>query len=159
MFPVDASLYFHTFFCKAGSAAFCVVKVERVCVYLCVCACVCGAYVCVCVVRTGSEQLACAQEADGQPHDGGLVQVRADAVWQRQLVGQVVEHLRLFAAAAASRVARLLLTPLRAGPAIQINTRKLRKISVGPSHSDPIISLLSRWLQAGLRSSNHRSSM
>lgn len=31
-------------------------------------------------VPTRGEQLACAQEADGQPHDGGLVQVGADAV-------------------------------------------------------------------------------
>lgn len=155
---MNASLYFQTFFCKPGSAAFCVVKVERVCVYLCACVCV---FVCVgvCVVRTGSEQLACAQEADGQPHDGGLVQVRADAVGQRQLVGQVVEHLRLFAAAAAGRVARLLFTPLRAGPAKQINTRKLKNIPVDLSHSGPIIPLLSRRLQADLRSSNHRSSM
>lgn len=29
-------------------------------------------------VRTCVEQLACAQEADCQPHDGGLVQVSAD---------------------------------------------------------------------------------
>lgn len=39
--------------------------------------------VCMCVwysVRTCGEQLVCAQEADSQPHDGGLVQVRADAV-------------------------------------------------------------------------------
>lgn len=68
-------------------------------------------------MRTCGEQLARAQEADGQPHDGGLVQVRADAVGQRQLMSQVVEHLGLLAAAAASRVPGLLLTPLRAAPA------------------------------------------
>lgn len=71
--------------------------------------------------RTGGEQLACAQEADGEPHDGGLVQVSADAVGQRQLVGQVVEHLRLFAAPTASRIARLFLSPLRAAPANRKN--------------------------------------
>lgn len=64
------------------------------------------------VVRTCVEQLARAQEADRQPHDGGLVQVSADTVGQRQLVSQVVEHLCLFAAPAASCVTRLLLTPL-----------------------------------------------
>lgn len=68
-------------------------------------------------VRTVGEQLARAQEADGQPHDGGLVQVRADAVGQRQLVRQVVEDLRLLAAAAAGGVARLLLAAVRAVPA------------------------------------------
>lgn len=31
-------------------------------------------------VRTRGEQLACAQEADCEPHDGGLVQVSTDAV-------------------------------------------------------------------------------
>lgn len=76
---------------------------------MCVCVCVC---VCARAVRTGGEHLACAQEADGQPHDGGLVQVRADAVRQRQLVRQVVEHLRLLAAAAAGGIARLFLAPL-----------------------------------------------
>jgi len=80
-----------------------------------VCACVC---VCVCAAsRTCGEHLARAQEADGQPHDGGLVQVGGDAVRQRQLVGELVEHVRLFAASGASRVARLLLTSLGAAPA------------------------------------------
>lgn len=73
---------------------------------------------CVCVcVHTCGDHLACAQEADGQPHDGGLVQVGADAGGQRQLVGELVEDLRLFAAPGARRIAGLLLAPLRAAPA------------------------------------------
>lgn len=66
---------------------------------------------------TCGDQLAGTQEADGEPHDGGLVQVGADAVGQRQLVGQLVEDLRLFAAPASRRVPRLLLAALRAAPA------------------------------------------
>lgn len=77
-------------------------------------ACVC---VGVCMVRTYGEQLACAQEADSQPHYGGFVQVRADAVGKRQLVSQLVENLRLFASPAAGCIPRLLLASLRAAPA------------------------------------------
>ena len=66
---------------------------------------------------TGGDQLACAQEADGEPHDGGLVQVGGEAVGERQLAGQLVEHLRLLAPPAARRVPGLLLAPLRAAPA------------------------------------------
>lgn len=58
----------------------------------------------------------CTQEADGQPHDGGLVQVGAHAVRQGQLVGQLVEDLRLLAPPAPGSISGLLLPPLRATP-------------------------------------------
>lgn len=58
----------------------------------------------------------CAQEADGQPHDGGFVQVGAHAVRQGQLMGQLVEDLRLFAPPAPGGIPGLLLPPLRATP-------------------------------------------
>lgn len=67
-------------------------------------------------MRTCVEEALRAQEADGEPHDGGFVQVSADVVRQRQLVSQLVENFRFFAAARASGVARLLLTTLRAVP-------------------------------------------
>ena len=66
---------------------------------------------------TGGDQLARAQEADGEPHDGGLVQVGGEAVGEGQLAGQLVEHLRLLAPPAARRITGLLLAPLRAAPA------------------------------------------
>lgn len=62
------------------------------------------------------KQLPHAQVADGEPHDGGLVQVGGHIVGQGQLVGQLIEHLRLFAPAAASGIAGLLLPALRAHP-------------------------------------------
>ncbi len=37
-------------------------------------------------VLTRAEQLPHAQVADGQPHDGGFVQVGGDIVWQGELV-------------------------------------------------------------------------
>lgn len=58
----------------------------------------------------------CAQEADGQPHDGGFVQVGAHTVRQGQLMGQLVEDLCLFAPPAPGSVPGLLLPPLRATP-------------------------------------------
>lgn len=76
------------------------------CLRVCICVCVWRS------VHTCGKQLACAQEADSQPHYGGLVQVRADAVGERQLVSQLVENLCLFAAPAASCIPRLLLTTL-----------------------------------------------
>jgi hypothetical protein len=68
-------------------------------------------------VLTGAEQLHHAQVADGEPHDGGLVQVGPDAVGHGQLLGQLVEHLRLLPPPAARRIPRLLLPAVRAHPA------------------------------------------
>lgn len=62
----------------------------------------------------------CAQEADGQPHDGGLVQVGAHAVGQGQLVGQLVEDLCLLAPPAPGSIPGLLLPPLRATPTLRV---------------------------------------
>lgn len=70
----------------------------------------------------------CAQEADGQPHDGGFVQVGAHAVRQGQLVGQLVEDLRLLAPSAPGSIPGLLLPPLRAAP-------KLREKGLDPDMS------------------------
>lgn len=56
------------------------------------------------------------QEADGQPHDGGLVQVGAHTVWQGQFMSQLIEDLRLLAAPASCRIPGLFLPPLRAAP-------------------------------------------
>jgi hypothetical protein len=57
-----------------------------------------------------------AQVADCEAHDGGLVQVRADAARKGQSVRQLVQHLRLLAAPAAGRVPRLLLPQLGVRP-------------------------------------------
>lgn len=67
-------------------------------------------------VCTWGEEFACPQVADGQSHDGGFIQMWADAVWERQLAGQLIKHLRLLTAPAARRVSRFLLTPLWAAP-------------------------------------------
>ncbi|TNN84236.1 hypothetical protein EYF80_005563 [Liparis tanakae] len=57
------------------------------------------------------------QVADDEPHDGGLVHAGADAVGQRQLLRQLVEHLRLLPTPGSRRIPRLLLPPIRAHPA------------------------------------------
>lgn len=100
----------------------------KACVFVCVCVsdyvCMCVfmhvcVVVCVCVhdiALTWADDLAGAQEADGQSHDGGFVQVGADAVWEGQLIGQLVKHLRLLTTTTACRVTRPLLTPLRTVP-------------------------------------------
>ena len=44
------------------------------------------------------------QVADGEAHDGGFVQVRADPAREGQCVRQLIEHLRLLAATASSRI-------------------------------------------------------
>lgn len=62
------------------------------------------------------QQLPHAQVADGQPHDGRLVQVCTHGVGQGQLVSQLIEHLRLLAPPAPRRVPRLLFPALRANP-------------------------------------------
>ena len=58
-----------------------------------------------------------AQVADGEAHDGGLVQVGADPAREGQRVRQLVQHLGLLAAPAAGRIPGLLLAQLRARPA------------------------------------------
>ena len=37
--------------------------------------------------------------ADGEPHDGSFVKLCARVVWEGELVGQLVEDLRLLTAA------------------------------------------------------------
>lgn len=64
----------------------------------------------------GVQQFTHAQVADNEPHDGGLVQVGGDIVGQRQLVCELVEHLRLLAPATSGRIPGLLLPALRAHP-------------------------------------------
>lgn len=58
-----------------------------------------------------------AQVADGQAHDGGLVQVGADPASEGQRVCQLIQHLGLLAAPAAGRIPGLLLAQLGARPA------------------------------------------
>lgn len=65
---------------------------------------------------TSIQQFPHAQVADGEPHDGGLVQVCAHGVGQGQLVSQLIEHLRLLAPAAPGCIPRLLFPPFRANP-------------------------------------------
>ena len=60
-----------------------------------------------------------AQEADGQPHDGGLVQVRAHAVRQGQLMRQLIEDLCFLAPPAPGCISGLLLPPLGAAPTLR----------------------------------------
>lgn len=55
-----------------------------------------------------------AQVADGEAHDGGFVQVGADPAREGQRVRQLVEHLRLLAATASSRIPGFLLAEFRA---------------------------------------------
>lgn len=57
-----------------------------------------------------------AQVADGEAHDGGLVQVGADAACEGQRVGQLVQHLGLLAAPAAGRIPGLFLAQLGGRP-------------------------------------------
>lgn len=54
----------------------------------------------------------CSQEADSQPHDGGLVQVGTDVVRQGQLMGQLIEDLGLLAPPAPCSISGLLFPPL-----------------------------------------------
>lgn len=54
----------------------------------------------------------CSQEADGQAHDGGFVQVGAHTVGQRQLMGQFIEDLRLLATPAPCGISGFLLPQL-----------------------------------------------
>lgn len=58
-----------------------------------------------------------AEVADGQAHDGGLVQVGADPASEGQRVRQLIQHLGLLAAPAAGRIPGLLLAQLGARPA------------------------------------------
>lgn len=76
---------------------------------------------------TSIKQFPHAQVADGEPHDGGLVQVGGHIMGQGQLVGQLIEHLRLFAPAAASGIAGLLLPALRAHPVCVFVLGRLRE--------------------------------
>ena len=46
---------------------------------------------------------------DGQPHNGGFVQLSTEVVWQWQLVCQLVEHLCFLAATTSCSIPRLLL--------------------------------------------------
>ncbi|KAF3844884.1 hypothetical protein F7725_008047 [Dissostichus mawsoni] len=66
---------------------------------------------------TSAQQFPHAQVADDEPHDGGLVQAGADAVGQGQLLGQLVENLRLLPTPAPRCIPGLLLPPVRAHPA------------------------------------------
>lgn len=61
--------------------------------------------------QTWCEQFACTEEADGQSHDGRFVQVWADAMRQRQLMCELVEHLRLLTPPTARCITRLLFPP------------------------------------------------
>lgn len=65
---------------------------------------------------TRIQQFSHAQVADGEPHDGGLVQVGGDIVGQGQMVCKLVEHFRLLAPATSGRIPGLLLPALRAHP-------------------------------------------
>lgn len=71
----------------------------------------------------------CPQEADSQPHDGGLVQVGAHTVRQGQLVGQLIEDFRLLASPAPCCIPGLLLPPLGAAPKLE-ETRLVPKMSL-----------------------------
>ena len=76
------------------------------------------------------QHLADLEEADGQAHDGGLVQLGGDGGREGQAVGQLEEHLRLLAAAAAGGIARLLLPLLRVSA--HTHTRRVRDTTFPP---------------------------
>lgn len=65
----------------------------------------------------GLQQLLHPQEAEGDPHDAGLVQVGADSARERQSAGELVKHLRLLTAATSGRVTGAQLSLFRTGPA------------------------------------------
>lgn len=65
---------------------------------------------------TGSQETLQRQEAQGDSHDGGFVQLRGNAARKRKSAGQLVENFRLFAPPASGRVTRTQLPLLRTGP-------------------------------------------
>lgn len=75
----------------------------------------------------------CSQEADSQPHDGGFVQVGAHAVRQGQLVGQLIEDLRLLASPAPCCIPGLLLPSLGAAPKLR-EKRSVPEMSLSSYH-------------------------
>lgn len=76
----------------------------------------------------------CSQEADGQAHDGGFVQVGAHTVGQRQLMSQFIEDFRLLATPAPCGISGFLLPQLRAAPKGRHKGLVL-EVTVIPSHS------------------------
>ena len=74
--------------------------------------------------QTCSEEAVHAQEAERDPHDGGLVQVGGDFVWEGQGVGELVEDLRLLAPPTPGRIPRPHLPLVRAGPGEEREGRK-----------------------------------
>lgn len=86
--------------------------------------------VCVCKTETWCEKFACTEEADGQSHDGCFVQVWADAIRQRQLMCQLVEHLRLLTPPASRCVSRFLFPPFRR---MSVDTGQRSKVNTNQS--------------------------
>lgn len=62
------------------------------------------------------------QEAEGDSHDGGFVQVGGDSAGERQCAGELVKHLRLLTPPTSGRIPRTQLPLLRAGPAERRDT-------------------------------------
>lgn len=66
------------------------------------------------------------QEAERDPHDGGLVQVGGDSAGEGQHMGEFVKHLRLLTPPTSGRIAGTQLPLLRTGPEGEEGGRKKR---------------------------------
>ena len=64
------------------------------------------------LVVSSVEDVVYLEHADAETHDGSLVQLTGHAVGQRQGLSKFAENLRLFAAPATGRIARLFLALL-----------------------------------------------
>ena len=79
-------------------------------------------------VPLGAE-LADLEEADGEPDDGGLVQLGRDGARQRQHLGQLVEFVVLLASPGPRRVPGLLLPDLQDTAEQKVHNQSLGNIT------------------------------
>lgn len=69
------------------------------------------------MLLTRSQELAHAQEAEGDSHDGSFVQVGGHPAGERQSVGELIKHLRLLTPPTPGCITRAQLPLLRTAPA------------------------------------------
>ena len=68
------------------------------------------------MLLTRFEEVAHAQEAEGDSHDGGFVQMGGDSAGERQSVGELVKHLRLLTPPTPGCITGMQLPLLRTAP-------------------------------------------
>ncbi|TNN77802.1 hypothetical protein EYF80_012100 [Liparis tanakae] len=83
------------------------------------------------------DQVVHPQEAEGDSHDGGLVQVGADSAGERQRAGQVIEHLRLLAPPTSGRITRAQLSLLRTAATGVRRRDEIKQGGGGHQQGDP----------------------